>query len=836
MFVGTIHGYCFRLLQDHVALYGNYDVLDEHRHIGLVSRERKRLGIDQLGQGHWQPIRDFLATVDVIGNELIEPESLGDTSLGRTYRAYLETLDRYRFLTFGLIIQKAVDVLRDPKVFAAVHGPLLHLIVDEYQDVNPAQEALIRRLGAAPVQVCVVGDDDQAIYQWRGSDVANIQRFVANFGGATSLTLDTNRRSRQPIVDHANRFTQTISPRLPKEMKAQREPHPDAVVSWSASTPETETETIADTIVQLHQKGHRYRDIAVLYRSVRTSAPILIEALRARNIPYSCGGRTGLFLQPEIEVFGRIYVWLAGWEWRPPGYGQEPVTDTDETLATALHHNFEKAPPIAELRALLNDWKGLVTDTRTPVNLIRDYYQLLHTLQIHTIDLDRSEQSARIGALARFSNILADYENVTRRGRWVDTEEGGREFRGGTDRGRFYFERLANYLLHYARDAYEEFAGESTPDLDAVDIVTVHQAKGLEWPVVFLPALVDTRFPSKRMGEERDWLLPEDLLQPATRARYEGAEEDERRLFYVAMTRARDVLYLSHFRAQKNKAKPSRFLVSLFGNHPLPEREALPTHPPVAPPKLDEVPKIAVSFSDLSDFEDCGFRYRLAKSFGFETQLVSELGYGRAIHHVLRHVAEMARDSGKVPSMLQVERMLDREFYLPFANAAGFPQMRKMASRLVQKYLTAWQQDLQRIWATERPFELHLADGTLAGRADVILDHHDGKPDALAIVDYKTGKGHESDPQFAFQLAVYAAAGRAEGLSVEAAFLHHLHEGARKEIDVAPPVTVAAVDKLNQLVRDLRQRRFVANPEPQKCRRCEQRRLCKHAPHDPYED
>jgi DNA helicase-2/ATP-dependent DNA helicase PcrA len=836
MYVGTIHGYCFRLLQDHVPRYGNYDVLDDHKHAGLLAREHRRLGLQALGDGKWRSIRDFSATVDVLGNELVPADALGDTPLGNAYRSYLDTLDRYHYLTFGLIIQKAVESLRDPKVLAAVHGPLRHLIVDEYQDVNPAQEALIRLLGAAPVQVCVVGDDDQAIYQWRGSDVANIQRFGQTFRGAKSLTLDANRRSRLPIVEAANRFTATITPRLPKEMKAEREQHPDAVVPWSASTPEHEVETIADTIVRLRALGHRYRDIAVLYRSVRTSAPDLIQALRARGIPFSCGGRTGLFLQPEVEAFGRIYVWLAGWEWRPPGYGQQPVQDTPETLARALRAAFEGAPSETELQGLLTDWAQLVPTSNRPVNLIRDYYEALRMLGVTAWNLDDPVQSARAGALGRFSGLLADYENATRRGRWVEEEGGQQVFRGGQDRGRWYYEGLANFLLHYARDAYEDFAGEDSPDLDAVDIVTVHQAKGLEWPVVFLPALVDQRFPSKRTGQEQEWLLPGSILTPAMRRRYEGTEEDERRLFYVAMTRARDTLYVSHFRAQKRAAKPSRFLADLFGAGPLPERASLPTPTPLPPKKPDEAPKIAVSFSELSDFDDCGHRYRLRESFGFETQLVSELGYGRAIHHVLRHIAEAARATGKVPSALDIECLLDAEFYLPFANAAGFPQMRKMASRLVQKYVTAWREDLSRIWATERPFELHLADGTLTGRADVILDRHDGQPDALALVDYKTVKGNDLDAAFGFQLAVYAAAGRAEGLDVQAAYLHHLEEGARSPVDIGSAAVQGAVQKVHGLVRQLRARTFVPKPDAKKCKSCEQRRLCPHAPRDPYDD
>jgi hypothetical protein len=196
MFVGTIHGYCFRLLQDHVPKYGNYDVLDEHRHAGLLSREYRSLGLSRLGTRHWRPIRDLMKTVDVLGNELIDPAALAGTPLGEVCADYWAMLERYHFLTFSQLITLAITALEQPVIFQRVHASLRHLIVDEYQDINPAQERLIELLAQAPVQLCVVGDDDQAIYQWRGSDVANIVGFRSRRHDAMAVTLETNRRIR----------------------------------------------------------------------------------------------------------------------------------------------------------------------------------------------------------------------------------------------------------------------------------------------------------------------------------------------------------------------------------------------------------------------------------------------------------------------------------------------------------------------------------------------------------------------------------------------------------------------------------------------------------------
>lgn len=135
MYVGTIHSYCFRLLPTYVPKYGDYEVLDENRHAGLLSREFRRLGLSKLGPKHWQPIRDFVQAVDIISNELIDPDDV-EGDLGVCYRAYLEMIERYHFLTFGRLVALAVEELGDIDVFTRVRASLHYLFVDEYQDVN----------------------------------------------------------------------------------------------------------------------------------------------------------------------------------------------------------------------------------------------------------------------------------------------------------------------------------------------------------------------------------------------------------------------------------------------------------------------------------------------------------------------------------------------------------------------------------------------------------------------------------------------------------------------------------------------------------------------------
>jgi DNA helicase-2/ATP-dependent DNA helicase PcrA len=198
--------------------------------------------------------------VDVVENELISAKRFKDTQFGEVYQEYAAMLRRYRFLTYGQLITRAVQALKDPFGFQAIHEPLKYLFVDEYQDINPAQEELIRLLAKPPVLLCVVGDDDQAIYQWRGSDVMNIQQFKNRYPSAKTLLLSTNRRSRPSIIEVANNFAKSIRPRLPKTMLPKRDPAGPEFQCWSADTAENEATQIAHTIEHLHNRGYRYKD------------------------------------------------------------------------------------------------------------------------------------------------------------------------------------------------------------------------------------------------------------------------------------------------------------------------------------------------------------------------------------------------------------------------------------------------------------------------------------------------------------------------------------------------------------------------------------------------
>jgi len=828
LYVGTIHAYCLRILQEEVPQYAAYDMLDEHRLSALLSREYGNLGMDDLcDHGHWKTIKHFIANANVVENELVPVDKIGDHKFADVYPAYLDMLSRYRVFTFGQLITRVVEALHDKQVFKRVHGRLRHLIVDEYQDVNPAQEKLVELLSASPVQVCVVGDDDQAIYQWRGSSVSNFINFENKYG-AHRIDLRENRRSMPRIIERANVFAASILPRIPKTMNPVRIGKGPQFHPWSADNPEEEAETIAAVIENLHKRGYRYRDMAILLRSVRTSSQPYMTAFEQAKIPFQCVGRTGLFLQPEAQVLGMTMGWLCdNNEWRSSRYSTSQCFKLEDLIKEFRLVFSIKGKSVNKLRAYLEDWKDEVNFKSVPANLIEKYYGLLLLLGVQIWDLSDPVFAARAGVLARFSALLADYENSRRRSRWVFDKDGP-VFRGSVLSGRWYFIHLFSFIQWYCLDSFEDFDNTDQFEVDAVTISTIHQAKGLEWPVVFVPALIQGRFPSSMMGRPGTWWVGEKHFPYTARERYQGTENDERRLFFVAITRARDMLYLSRFHAMKNKAGNATFFGEIAKGDPAVQwADEIPLPPPFMPDTQFEDDRPIFSFSDLVRYERCPYAYRLSVLLGFQPPLVEEIGYGKAIHHVLRRVSDHFRKTEKVPNKKTITKILNEEFYIPHARKPVYDALRFSAENLVNRYLKEHSSDLLRMWEAERSFELQLDGSVVVGRADIILDNEKGKSGKLAIVDYKTSNDAVSEDVFAFQLAVYTAAARGEGLDVEAAYLHDLKTAVRKPVSVSPKDVDKARKRADSLAGRIINKDF--NPCPGiGCRLCDVRQVCKH--------
>lgn len=815
LFVGTIHAYCFRLLQTRVPHYETYDVLDDHQLTAFLAREATRLDLKRLdARGRlFGSIERFLRGVDVVENELLDPAAMPEP-FRSVLVDYLDTLERYRLLTYGQQVVRAVAELEREAVRDSVHAELRHLIVDEYQDVNPSQDRLVQLLAGPRVEVCVVGDDDQAIYQWRGSDVANIVTFADRYPNVATFEITTNRRSRPGIIDVANAFAGTIPGRIEKTMAAHRPASGGTEVAvWRAGDEQREAGWVAQMVLDLNDSGVAYRDIAVLVRG-RGAYRALVDTFATFDIPVQPGGRTGLFEQPEAQVLGRTFAWMTDIEWRPVR-GPGALVQEDDLLDEYQAAFGLDGAARNRVRRFLREWRDAVPRKDRSADLVGELYELLAELDVRSWDVGNPLAVNRLGTLARFTALLADYESVRRRAR-PDAATPGEQV-GGQDRGDWYYRNLAVHIVNYAQGTYEGFDGEEHLELDAVDLTTVHRAKGLEWPVVCIPSMTASRFPTTRTGQAQDWPVPRTMFAAT---RYEGSDADERRLFYVALTRARDWVSVSrHERVTTRAVGPSPYYRELRHH----EADVAAVVPPPIDARSSGDQAVELTYSELASFLDCALAYRLRALLGFQPRLAPELGYGKAVHHLLRTVADRTQATGRVPSANDIEAILDAGFFLPTANKPAHRQLKDAARRLIVEYVTTHADDLHRVWETERPFELHLDGVTVLGRADVILDREGGVPTALAILDYKTSTGVDAD--HGLQLQVYADAGRREGLDVRGAYVHDLKAGARVPVDVGDVAVAGAEARVQEAAERLRARDFTPSAGV-RCRTCEVRTVC----------
>ncbi len=540
MYVGTIHGFCLELLQLEVPEFLKYEVLNEVQQRLFVDRNSRRSGLTLSSTTDGKRLRRFIDTPHyVLAHTILREDVVSDPGRLQTSAVASHLLDyevllhEKGYLDYSGILKEARTALEcNEGVRVRLRARVRHVIVDEYQDVNPVQEAVIRILHDLGATVCIVGDDDQTLYQWRGSDVDNILTFSKRYPGVSRISLEENFRSSEGVVSLARDFIKKLDRRLSKQMKAAsaQDYKVGDIVALPFDSPEEEATYIAETCRSLRgvaivdgegERGIAWSDMAVLLRSVRRDGAPIMAALDAAKIPYVITGMNNLFAKPEAEAARQLFYYLAGeigvaelhsaWERAQLGIPTEALTEAI-VAATDARRNMQNA-----------------TEGKFAVyNLQRQFMAFLEATGLREENVPGERGEVVFYNLGKFSQAISDFESIHFHSKPVEK-----------------YTTFAGFLRHHAERAYPEGWQDSayvTPD--AVQIMTVHQAKGLQWPAVFVPQLVRNRFPNRPVGGRTAWhLLPPEAFENAER--YRGCVEDERRLFYVAVTRAQKFLHMS---------------------------------------------------------------------------------------------------------------------------------------------------------------------------------------------------------------------------------------------------------------------------------------------------
>ena len=781
--------------------------------------------------------------------------------LAGAYAAYQELLGRNGLLDFGDQVALALRLLReDPEARASVQRRYRYILVDEFQDTNPVQADLVALLAEPHRNVTVVGDDDQSIYAFRGAALDNILGFGERYRGARRVVLRRNHRSHAPILEAAYRLIRHNDPdrlevraRIDKRLLAQRRwADPLPVRHEAFATGSDEADWVARQVGERVAAGRRPREIAVLVRSNAAADPFL-RSLSVAGIPWRFSGAAGLFARPAVRLllaFLRaladpassvdLYALAASERYRLDGADLMELTAYARRRSRTLWEVCEEVvrqPGVLRLAPATRVVLGrLVADLREYRELARQRPagEVLYAFLRRSGWLAELAGAATAEAEEALPDVARFFETVRRVSAWLPD-----------DRVPF----LARHLQALVEAGDDAAAGPPDPDLDAVQVLTVHQAKGLEFGVVFLVGMAEGAFPS---GARREPLaLPEALGRPPLVAREPAALHlaEERRLCYVAMTRARDELVLTSAaeRGGRRARRISPFVLEALdapggraaaGASPsalerLASFEAATAAPPARIPRRGP---LELSFYQVDDYLTCPLKYRYVHLLRVPVQQHHSVVYGAALH---RAVQEFHRRHGKGEVM--------REEALIAAFEAAWTGEGFLTREHEEARLAAGRDALRRFRAAqlrpgvrppalvEQEFAFVLDGDRIRGRwdrVDVGPATEPGGVPPVTITDYKSSDVRDlararARARDSLQLGIYALAWTAaKGRPPDAVQLHFLESGVVGRVPVDEGRLAKARERIGRAAAGLRGGDFTATPGPLACGYCAFRDIC----------
>jgi len=803
--------------------------------------------------------------------------------LARAYARCQDLLAANAFIDFGDQVNLALRLLREsPAARDAVQRRFRYVLVDEFQDTNQAQAELVAIVAQRHRNVTVVGDDDQSIYTFRGAAMSNILEFQERYRRARVVVLRRNYRSLAPILESAYRLVRFNDPDrlevrsgISKRLRGERaDPDARPVRLEAFATGSEEADWIATEIGRRVAAGARAREHAVLVRANAAADPIL-RSLNVAGIPWRFSGTSGLYARPEIRLLLAFLRSVA-----------DPASSVD-VYALAASEVYGLGG--VDLTAIVNSarrrnrslWEVLEELDRQP-GILRVSPATRTAVGRLVVDLRRYAQLAHerpggevLFAFLRDSGLLA---------RYAAAESAAAEEALGNIARFFDIVRTQSALLADDRAVFvsrhletlvdagdDPPTADLDPDVDAVAVLTVHKAKGLEFPVVFLPGLVADRFPSRSRPDALG--LPAELVLTVA-SEGDVALQEERRLFYVAMTRARDELILSHA-ADYGGARARRVSPFVLEALDLPSTAGVPgagaraSGPverlrgfdgPAEPASAEPIPSgepLSLSFYQVDDYLTCPLKYKFAHIVRVPLAPHHSIIYGSALH---KAVQEFHRRHARGEVM--AEDALVASFEAAWTNE-GFLSRDHEDARLAagRAALHRFREEQLRPGAVipayvEREFTFSLDGNRVRGRWDRV-DVEPAGDDAgrapagtpamadvvsptlellgqerVTITDYKSSDVRDpvrarQRARDSLQLQIYAMGWEAlTGRLPDAVQLHFLESGLVGRVDVDPKRLVKARAQIRRAAAGIRARDFGATPDRLACTYCAFRSIC----------
>ena len=546
MWVGTFHGLAHRLLRAHwkeANLPEHFQILDSDDQLRVVKRVMKNLNIDD---SRWQPkqVQWYINAQKDEGLRAAHvPEALDPYSktMRMIYAAYEQTCNSAGMVDFGELLLRAHELwLNKPDVLAHYQRRFRHILVDEFQDTNTIQYAWLQVLAGAEGRMTVVGDDDQSIYGWRGAKIENIQKFATDFKHVKTVKLEQNYRSTSTILNAANRVISKNQGRLGKELWTEGN-EGEQISLYAGFNEVDEARFVVSTIEEAFKQGNSYSDCAILYRS-NAQSRVIEESLIRAGLPYRVYGGQRFYDRMEIRN-ALAYLRL--------------MMNRDDDAAVERVINVPTrgigAKAVETIRVTARDqgcslWQAIIKligggISARGASALQGFVDLINQLDEHTKTLPLHEQTDHViqaSGLLQYHKEEKGEKGQTRVENLEELVSAARAFDQPDDE----LTPLQSFLSSAALDAGEQQADEHE---DSVQMMTLHSAKGLEFPLVFLVGVEEGLFPHKMSIEDPSGL------------------EEERRLCYVGITRAMQTLYITYAESRRLHGsetlnRPSRFI------------------------------------------------------------------------------------------------------------------------------------------------------------------------------------------------------------------------------------------------------------------------------------
>jgi DNA helicase-2/ATP-dependent DNA helicase PcrA len=528
LWVSTFHSACVRILRrdiGHLGFDSRFSIYDDSDQERLLKEVLKQL---EVSERDMKP-RAAAAAIDAAKNRGLMPEALTGTDpqselVAKIYKRYQQRLQQANALDFGdLLLQTQRLFDEHPKVLDSWRQRFRYIMVDEFQDTNRVQYNLVRSLASGHGNLCVVGDDDQSIYSWRGAEVGNILGFERDFPGCKTIRLEQNYRSSQTILAAAQALVDRNDNRKKKELWTEN-PSGEKLTLETLPDDIEEGRYIADEIVKLQRSGRKLRDMSVFYRT-NAQSRVIEESLRGQNLPYVMFGGVKFYSRKEVKDI--LY------------YLRLLVNPVDSVAAKRVINTPARgigAATVGRIAALEEEAGGFLAACSLAVERgalpkaasgkVAAFVALIEEFRTHLETQPYPQLAADLIEAIGYAEQLRIEKTEEAKNRLENIEQ----LLAGMEETAANLASLQEYLEQVALitdlDSYD-------PSLDRVTLMTLHAAKGLEFPIVFMSGMEEGLFPNAR--------------SIATMS----ALEEERRLCYIGMTRAMDKLYLTHARRRR---------------------------------------------------------------------------------------------------------------------------------------------------------------------------------------------------------------------------------------------------------------------------------------------